>query len=610
MSTADRNCSFLVTTALEDFWDASMPMLYLGEWCCRFSRRNYWEKLPGQVMKSPWTSLEVRLEAMRVCDAVCERLIIILGEALNAMHSRQHSNRYWRILLEPWLSYYVAAMYDYLIRMGRAIEANPELISLGLSEESFVLPVGTAEFARLMKEDPYNLQLFTRVMRFIGISLTMKNYPVRDCVPKQTITVPSWRVRAKQIADVLLRSLGSRQTVLLRSSYFPRHVELHLFGRPGRSVRRLSIDPPRLKPLPVDPVRRLSLRSGLPGYTRFEQLLRETLPLHIPPSCVEGYGARGEQTRNLYRDRPRAIFTENAHYYDDVFKRFAAAAADRGTLLLGIVHGTRMGAPAWMRAEEHETRIFDRYYSWGWEKPNCHARVVPMPAGKLIGRAPIGADNRREGILWATTTAPRYLREFPFVPEQFSVYLEWQQRFFAALDPTLKPHARLRPHHEDQGWDIVARLKHTFPSLRVETWKIPFMQSLRKCRLYVCDHCSTTFGEALSADKPTVLFWNYDGNELRAEAQPYFDALRSAGILYYDPVEAAACVNRVYGDVEAWWNDPGRQRARRLFCHRFARTSDDAIGIWSNEFRQVLESVAHPAGGSTLLASHEARSAD
>jgi len=593
MSAENPDRTFLAVTALEEFWDARFPMLHLGPWSRRFSRRGHWGKLGGKVLENPWASTDARLNAARICNSVYEQILGNLGEALNAWHSRQHSNRYWRILFGPWLHHYITIMYDLLTRVDRALESHPALTSLGLSDESFVVPADSAEFIRLMKEDSYCLQLCTRVMRFAGIPMETKPYVLGEEVTRQRANTARLSVFLKWASNLLLHMSSSHDTVLLKSTHFPHSTELKLFLQTGRSVRRISAPKVLALRVPVQLEMRRLLRSRIGESTRFEQLLRETIPLDMPQSLLENYSSLGDQTREIYGKCPKAIFTANGLYEDEAFQRFAARAVDQGTLLLGTPHGTRYGVPAWMFAEEHETSICDRYYSWGWKRSNCHARVIPMPAGKLIGREEIGADNKQEGILWATTTAPRWLREFPFTPEMFSGYLDWQQVFLGSLDTLVKPYVRLRPHHEDQGWDIVGRLKQASPTLTVENWSIPFVDSLRMCRLYVCDHCSTTFGEALAANKPTVLFWNYAGNELRPEAQPCFDSLRHAGILYYDPVEAAACVNRVYSDVEAWWNQPERQQARRLFCQGFARPAPDAVKLWSDEFTEVLKA---PAG--------------
>ena len=52
-----------------------------------------------------------------------------------------------------------------------------------------------------------------------------------------------------------------------------------------------------------------------------------------------------------------------------------------------------------------------------------------------------------------------------------------------------------------------------------------FFKSLSEKKLYVCDHFSTTYAEALAANVPTILFWNPEFNELRPETRLYFDLL-------------------------------------------------------------------------------------
>jgi putative transferase (TIGR04331 family) len=148
---------------------------------------------------------------------------------------------------------------------------------------------------------------------------------------------------------------------------------------------------------------------------------------------------------------------------------------------------------------------------------------------------------------------------------------------------------RFRPHRETYEWGILERMKDCAPNIRIDSWDVPFQESLDNCRLYVCDHLSTTFIEALAANKPTVLYWSPEANRLRPEAQPYFELLKEAGVLFDTPEAAASAVATVYDDVATWWNEPQRQVAIRKFCERFARTSPDAITIWSNELTRVSD---------------------
>jgi len=104
----------------------------------------------------------------------------------------------------------------------------------------------------------------------------------------------------------------------------------------------------------------------------------------------------------------------------------------------------------------------------------------------------------------------------------------------------------------------------------------------------VIDHLSTTFLEALTINVPTILFWDHTVNVLRLEAEPYFDFLKQAGILFKTPQEAAKKVNEISEDPLKWWLSKETQELKDKFCQHFALTSKDWVNVWKNEFRNYL----------------------
>ena len=54
MNQADKERVFLATTALEEFWDTTKPIVFLGDWCLQYSRRNVWEPLNGEILQGIW----------------------------------------------------------------------------------------------------------------------------------------------------------------------------------------------------------------------------------------------------------------------------------------------------------------------------------------------------------------------------------------------------------------------------------------------------------------------------------------------------------------------------------------------------------------------------
>ena len=590
MERIKEQAPFLATTALEEFWDTSKPIVFLGEWCRRYSRRSFWEPLNGKVINSQWYAREKLLNAYNYVNALYEQLLPCLSGALNSIHKVNYSERYWRIVLGPWLQLYISVIYDRYITLLDAFELHPDFTTIGLSEDSFVIPRDTLEFVQLIKGDAYNLQMYTSILLFLEKEFPRKNMNVTADPFIKAERFGSIKGIAKRLVKNLWKDMGQywgSGSIVLRSSYFSSSMVLKLFIATRGKMWPVSREVPELPFFAPDRQARSILQNLLPENSEFEKLIKKMLPFDIPQCFIEGFKTVTNEVENSYPAKPKGIFSANAWYYDEVFKRWAAASAEDGTILMGTQHGGNYGSISPMPSEDHETAIVDRYYTWGWERSDCKATVIPISAPKLSGRVAFGADNQKDGILYVATSRPRYLLQFPFISSTFVEYLDWQSRFVKHLSEEVLKKIRLRPHREDSGWDIVEHWKDIYPDISIEDWDISFLKSREKWRLFVCDHQETTFCEALSANIPTVLFWNPAVNEIRVDAKPYYEHLHKVGILHYRPESAAATVNAIYEDVESWWNMPERQAARNMFCERFARASLNAIDEWRNEFKSI-----------------------
>jgi putative transferase (TIGR04331 family) len=211
-----------------------------------------------------------------------------------------------------------------------------------------------------------------------------------------------------------------------------------------------------------------------------------------------------------------------------------------------------------------------------------------MPATLLAGGKFRSPRNASAEVLYVATAESRYTIWLQNLTEHGTRYIDSQRRFWNNLGAESRAALRLRLYAEDYGWDMAERWKEIAPDARFESTERPFMESLEDCGLYVCDHLGTTFYQAMATNKPTIAFFDPSMNPMRREGQFYFDALRSAGILYDHPEAAAEAVNSVYRHAQEWWNDSSRQRAREDLCRRFARTSPHAMREWTAELTKLI----------------------
>jgi putative transferase (TIGR04331 family) len=588
---------FLATTALEEFWDTTKPIVFLGAWCRRYSRRKFWEALGDEIVPSVWNNKEDYDEAYRYLNGVYESILPVLSETMNSIHGRQYSDRYWRIVIGPWLFHYVNVIYDRYLFLKAAIDKYPDFETIGLAPENYKTPQDTRGFIDLIYTDLYNLQFYTRILSFLGKEFKKKAPNITNdnsLHKRKRISLGGVLKRVAGVVYSFSHYIPSRKKyIYFSSSYFTPLTAVKLFFKTKGAFKIeyfKYIKHKKEMSSMLNYEDRAKLKDMHWGKDDFEQLLIEMIPMDIPKYYIEEFDDVEFRGQKKYPIEPPIIFSATSWYHNEEFKLWAAKSAESGTLLLGAQHGGNYGCCAHLQHEKHELAITDRYYSWGWRQNVDLSRVVPMPATKFIGRRYLRANNRKKGVVIGACCFPRYLHRIHRCNDRgYANYLKWQFQFVSSLSPEIRSETKIRLYQKDHGWDLVDRWNDYQPDLAIEGWDIPFRKSLMDCRLYVCDHLSTTYAEALASNKPTILFWDTSIFTLRPEAVPYFDELRDAGILHNSPNLAANTINEVYQDVESWWNDRKRQSARENFCNQFARTSPAAIDQWVSEIKAIIQ---------------------
>ncbi|MBI5485462.1 MAG: hypothetical protein HY888_13540 [Deltaproteobacteria bacterium] len=583
---------FLATTALEKFWDTSKPILFFSESCRRYSRRAIWDKLDSRVIETPWATYSELEASWHHAGEVFEDLLLDLSEAMNHLHGMRHGLRYWRIVLGPWLIFYVDVNLDRFVRVREALSRYPDSVSYSLSENCFVTPVDALDFVRRCKSDPYNLQIYSRIFSYFG-----RKFPLLEAnensvnpllPPKGKMTPKMFFFKA---ANLLIKKvsvvLRDRPGVMIKSTFFSPEIETQMFLRTLGKVRPVPRRPIRLEPVSIDYARRMELNRFLKGGDDFKEYLKQVLPLDLPQIFVESYAALKKEVK-AFPSRPTAIFSSNAYFFDESFQVWAAEHAEAGVPIIGSQHGGNYGIAKHHTVMDHEMKICDRFYTWGWQERGTIAEIIPFVSAKLSGRFRTKADNSKAGILFTSTTNFRYLVNIPFSQEFFEDYLVRQQKFIMSLGTDAKKALRVRLTPESFGWDLHERWSDTFPDVYIEPeGDYSFTDSLKSCRPFVADHIATTYIEALASNVPSVLFYNESALPLKEGAKQYFDLLKEVGVLLETPEAAARMVNLVYPDVEKWWNDPDRQKAVREFCDHYGRTSPNAVSLWTEELLKL-----------------------
>ena len=584
----------MCTTALREFWDFSNPLVLFGDGCIRYSERKNLESFSFTVLEDPISSGASLRRVIQAVDNAYENILKLLGGTLNSLHDEDMSERYWRIVLGPWLHFYLASLLDRWCWVISALEKYPYGTSVGLSRENFIIPRDSLHHTNLLKGDYYNLQLYSQLFEFLGLSFVKLNSSLTKSILEKKSGNNCLSEFAKTIVRKTINYLvnKAKPEIIITASDFSRWQEMQLFFRTFGTISRVYKPPPELPEIPIDNVLRSRLAALLPESTDFMGAALEILPAEMPQSFIEGYKHIRNFAQRDFPKSPKAIYSSNSYWYDEVFKQWAGRCAEKGAKILTAQHGNHAGSMEWFPYEQHEIAISDRYYTWGWDNKSSgySQKIVPMVAPKLTWavKSSLYDHNSKGNILMAVTSDLRFGFYLNGRPSQTKSYLDWQLRFITSLSKETQLRLKIRQHQEDFGWDVTNRLRDSGLNLKIDAdWSTPFLTELGNCSLFICDHLGTTLLESFAAGKPSVFFFDPARILLREEAKSYYNGLIRVGVLFHDPIEAANAVNLIANDPESWWQDHQRQNAVQHFTERFARASKDAAKFWVRELISV-----------------------
>ena len=584
---------FLITTALEETWCDDRPVLFLGEWCRRYSRKDRWSRLDAEVLPYHWDDRTKLYADYHYLQDLYERLLRRLTAQLNRIHGVDHNLRYWRILVGPWLGIFTQILFDRWTSIQQAMTRYDlsGTIVLGEPEEALI-PTDMQEFLELIGGDEWNHDIYSTIIQHTGMvpcnqRAEIHHEGVKPTRPT-TPTIP-WRKTRRLLRGWYVRLAGifSRdEDVFFLGTYLPHLDEMRLQLR-FRQVPQLW-----QHVLPRQVVRDLGMRAwslSSVDDTSFELLAGTMIARQIPTIYLEGYAQLLEQTKELpWPDKAKIMWTSVEYSTGDVFKAWAAEKVEQGTPLVIGQTGGGFGIHLWGFYEDHVLSIGDAFLSWGWEEAG---QPKVKGVGQLKAKRPLGVHHADQaGILLVTCSLPRqsYHMYSLVVSRQWLDYFNDHCAFVGSLPAPIRDALTVRLYARDYGWDQVARWRDRFPDLRVDDGRSDITNLIRRSRLYIATYNGTTFLEAFTMNIPTVMFWNPRHWELRDTAIPYFEDLKRVGIFHETPESAARHVAAIWDDVQAWWTSATVREVLDRFKARYCFLPDDLLDRIEHALREVM----------------------
>ena len=157
----------LVTTALEETWpeDPQTPVLFLVNGNVYILEKDRWSAMNAEVLLYHWDDRQKLYADYLYIRDFYERALAKLGVRLNEIHNADHSPRYWRILIGPWLGYFLQVCFDRWSSVQQVLNQPEELEATVLDYPvQAIIPQNMQQFIGMLTGDEWNQYFYAKII--------------------------------------------------------------------------------------------------------------------------------------------------------------------------------------------------------------------------------------------------------------------------------------------------------------------------------------------------------------------------------------------------------------------------------------------------------------
>jgi len=579
----------LIDTADERTWKFDRPVIFLGEWCRFYNRQHLWEPMDAIVAEPYGLGLINKDADFSEARRLEGRLFPLLCRALNQHHNKNHDARFWQIVLGHWFRRYVEAMLNRVETLKQCLREHHISGFVAYDNKHYALATQDSYSSIwAFNDDRWNNALNAHILILLGL----KSFAVETIKAPESVGFRlNFLVTTPTLKSTLLK-WGSQQVskclswfardndAFIINSYLSKQNEIKL-QLALRQCPKLWVSPKYKavvnsdKALRTSLARQFSSQSSSQSDNDLEAILTLMLFKLLPVCYLEGfYNLNKLVDQQPWPKHPKFIFTSNNFDTDEVFKLWAATKIEAGSKYFTGQHGNNYGTHRYINCTIEEITA-DKFLTWGWTdglQQHTPAFLLKSAARKAKYCNPDG------GLLLIELCLNHRITTWDGTAE-FIDYFTNQQNFLNELAITPRQNLTIRLHADCRylNWNEEARWKRFDSALKIDAGSVNICDLIANSRLVVHSYDSTGILETLSQNIPTLAFWQNGFDHLRESAKPFYNLLVDVGIVHFTPEAVAQKVNEVWDDIDTWWRTPEVQDARKKFCDRYAKQSENPV---------------------------------
>tara|TARA_B100000029_G_scaffold514881_1_gene619455 strand:+ start:3597 stop:5360 length:1764 start_codon:yes stop_codon:yes gene_type:complete len=568
-----KSLPILIPTAVKNF-SKKKGLIFLGEWCNRYEK-----KYNTKSSEYHWNNLNKINQDSKILEKYYEKLLKNLAKKMNILHKEKKNLNYWRILIGPWLYFYITVLFDRWETLDNFFKKNKKKKFLFYSSNFFFQDYDTNDFvvnARL--NDAFNYSLFSKIIQYQylnrvkiiskpAISFYNRNFKVEKNGLIKTLFNPINKILS--FLSIRYNDVILDLPYLSKKNYLSICYKLKIL--PSFDLKVFSNN--KTNNLQKNEKDRRLMKIKIKSKNKFFNFITKDLNEYIPKIFLEDFKSIKLLNKKYNNGEKKLIITSANYLENERFKFWIAEMQLKKNKLCVYRHGGFIDQQIRDNYTfNHLSKISYKYLDWNKNKISNAEIFSPL---QLLRFKNIKSQKAQKCLVIEPSIYPYNIKCAPFpYNENVTKNFEYTKIFLKKLNKDVQSQTILRIVNTDGREYLKKDLKKNFSSIEICNLKKKFVDRVKESRIVVCKYLDTPISEVSFSDVPFVIvlpkeFYLKKGHE------KIFNNLKKNKILFENPLLAAKHINKYWNKMEIWWNNKNTIKCRNQIKSQIGRINEN-----------------------------------
>ena len=581
----------LVTTSIQNTWKKNTLNKLLNKSCLPFSKKKFSLNFKYEFGKHPWDKREKFYQDYDYLRSLNNIIIKDLTLLFNNIHGTTYSNRYWKIVFQPWLDMFIHSIFERWTNLSIYFKNLDNYSTVFINSDDKKLILHDIDDTSLkLRTDFFNHHIYKKILLFKNLN----NYESLDDDGSYETYYKSYRYKRNKFKNLIVKLITKFNSLFYKkSNFFFIDTYLGKINNLKLSLKLKAFGIPLVQSNYEDFEYNENLRQKLRLNLKnndFEKFVSSVLHQFIPKSYVENYDSLDQSIKKFnWPQSPKLIFTSHSYREELILFYIAKKKEVNKSKIFFGQHGGSFFQYLFNSGEDYQLNNSDFFLTWG-ETPK-NTKIINIGILKPLNKESF--DKRKGKILFVLKSMLKYTQQVNSSSgvNQYLQNLDGLVNFLNNLKKhTNEKNFLFRNFSRYLGLDEEKIFKHYFPNSEHDDGKTEINKLYKRSKLIVHTYYSTGILETLALNYPSIVINDFDYSKFRETAMINIKGLMDVGVIFPNFEMAEKHIISVKDNINDWWFSEKVQKEINAFCKNYAKINTNIVDDLTENFKKEINS--------------------